>query len=260
MRRSTGKAFTLIELLVVVAIIALLISILLPSLSRARQQAQAVVCMANQRGLMQAVHLYADAYNGDFPTAGFSHSGQADVLTESWVVQLANEYGGRSGEPGRRKAKEIVRCPSDRSPYWTTPLDLGGGEDGDDRFRETSYASNGYTTLDLGGGVTRFGRWERIPKPATTIFWAELVVDPPENYELNAGTDHIHPENWWLDVETHAGRQVEYEQHHGQANYALMDGHVERLKLEQTYNVDVANTRFPDIAFFHNKYDPEVAR
>jgi prepilin-type N-terminal cleavage/methylation domain-containing protein/prepilin-type processing-associated H-X9-DG protein len=62
-----SKAFTLIELLVVVAIIALLISILLPSLSRARELSKRTVCMANQRGIGQAFFVYASDDPGVFP-------------------------------------------------------------------------------------------------------------------------------------------------------------------------------------------------
>jgi prepilin-type N-terminal cleavage/methylation domain-containing protein/prepilin-type processing-associated H-X9-DG protein len=61
------RAFTLIELLVVVAIIALLISILLPSLSRARELSKRTVCMANERGIGQAFYIYAQDDPGTFP-------------------------------------------------------------------------------------------------------------------------------------------------------------------------------------------------
>ena len=72
-RTSRGQAdgqrwaFTLIELLVVVAIIALLISILLPSLAGAREQARSVQCLANLRSIGNGVWQYAQDYEGLLP-------------------------------------------------------------------------------------------------------------------------------------------------------------------------------------------------
>jgi prepilin-type N-terminal cleavage/methylation domain-containing protein/prepilin-type processing-associated H-X9-DG protein len=66
------KGFTLIELLVVVAIIALLISILLPSLSRARELAKRAVCASNLRGIGQGMHIYANDNREWFPTHFFN--------------------------------------------------------------------------------------------------------------------------------------------------------------------------------------------
>src|SRR5688500_20033597 len=70
MNRSTMKTttsrtgFTLVELLGVIGIISVLIGILLPSLSRARQQAQQVQCQSNLKQLYTAVELYSSAYPG----------------------------------------------------------------------------------------------------------------------------------------------------------------------------------------------------
>ncbi len=66
-RFKGALAFTLIELLVVISIIAILVSILLPALAKARELANRAVCMANIRGIIQSMVTYAQSNNGTFP-------------------------------------------------------------------------------------------------------------------------------------------------------------------------------------------------
>jgi prepilin-type N-terminal cleavage/methylation domain-containing protein/prepilin-type processing-associated H-X9-DG protein len=82
-----GRGFTLIELLVVIAIISLLVSILLPSLTQAKQLAIAVKCMGGLRGVLSANVLYAND-NHDMVLPSYWRDGQ---------VHIADEWGPYAG-------------------------------------------------------------------------------------------------------------------------------------------------------------------
>ncbi|MBN1553804.1 MAG: type II secretion system protein [Phycisphaerae bacterium] len=88
-RRGRG-AFTLIELLVVISIISLLVSILLPSIGRAKGLAKSVVCRANLKGMAIALAIYAEEWNELYPVA--SNVGKWGYETSngvySWMEQL----------------------------------------------------------------------------------------------------------------------------------------------------------------------------
>ena len=97
------KAFTLIELLVVVAIIALLISILLPSLSRARELAKRSVCASNLRGIGQAMHIYSNENTEWFPNHYYSATPGSTIPATSGV-----QYVGKMGSTATLSIKQAT--------------------------------------------------------------------------------------------------------------------------------------------------------
>jgi prepilin-type processing-associated H-X9-DG protein/prepilin-type N-terminal cleavage/methylation domain-containing protein len=125
-KQPTGRpaAFTLVELLVVIGIIAVLISILLPALGRAREAAQNVKCMSNLRQLGQAFHLYASSSKGWLPPARVykyynlkKWSSSQGAPNDTWLHCLisagamtakkdASDWGGMI-------RLDVMRCPSD---------------------------------------------------------------------------------------------------------------------------------------------------
>ncbi|MCL4196617.1 MAG: prepilin-type N-terminal cleavage/methylation domain-containing protein [Phycisphaerales bacterium] len=94
--RSRTRAFTLIELLVVISIIALLIGLLLPSLSRARYGAKETKCLSQLRQIGQAQYAYS-TFNRDYFAPGYLTDNRGDLLNRSWYRGLkeftdGNEY------------------------------------------------------------------------------------------------------------------------------------------------------------------------
>ncbi|MHC4064248.1 MAG: type II secretion system protein [Planctomycetota bacterium] len=125
---ATWPGFTLVELLVVVSIIALLISILLPSLRQAREQAKFAVCGSNLRQIGGAVHVYVSAYDGYIPRGPepahpFDFAANILATNQLWIGSGTNggpppahprEYNGLGSLlPTVTPQAKVFFCPAD---------------------------------------------------------------------------------------------------------------------------------------------------
>ncbi|CAN5448989.1 hypothetical protein BH09PLA1_BH09PLA1_20780 [soil metagenome] len=121
MHRQKKNAFTLVELLVVIGIIAVLIGVLLPALSKARESAQRTACMSNIRQLTTAWIMYANEWKGNLAFAETGDGGDPNNIDhrDGWVVDKPGDPATNtraSVEKGLlwkyAPAAETYRCPS----------------------------------------------------------------------------------------------------------------------------------------------------
>jgi prepilin-type N-terminal cleavage/methylation domain-containing protein len=127
MKKKNG--FTLVELLVVIGIIALLISILLPSLNTARERASRIKCLAQLRQLGQLVFIYAANNKGHIPIGAMAlnaNGGQTANLNEEYVTdEMYTSMGfpemqDASGNWNNVPLAKVWICPSNPEPIWWT--------------------------------------------------------------------------------------------------------------------------------------------
>jgi prepilin-type N-terminal cleavage/methylation domain-containing protein/prepilin-type processing-associated H-X9-DG protein len=111
-RRASGgfspRGFTLVELLVVIGIVVLLVSILLPAVSAARERSRRTACLSNLRQIGMAFIMYAGESRGRYPNANPPLTAKSYVPTNQLLTYVANRY--LSGTPA------VFHCPSDRDP------------------------------------------------------------------------------------------------------------------------------------------------
>jgi prepilin-type N-terminal cleavage/methylation domain-containing protein len=176
-RRRTARGFTFVELLIVIGIIAVLIGILLPTLARARAQANRAACLSNIRQLGTGILMYCNESDGYFPTCAAADDGVAFMpYPEDWVHWQQNRDINDSAIAkfvGRGETlKHLLRCPSD-SFEGRKPAPAAVPGQGPYRY---SYNLNNSVGLNTRGawGRTKINQWR---SPSRKILLTEVAED-----------------------------------------------------------------------------------
>ena len=211
--RRTRSAFTLVELLVVIGIISVLIAILLPALSAARESAKAVKCVSNLRQLAVAAQMYCNTFHGSYPIAYYD----AGTTSYSWDFTTDRGSSGVSILPGLlwlgKADARIQQCPS---------------FEGSSNSTADPYTGYNYNTSYIG-----HGQFEVIAPPIK-----QIQVRRPSSCALFGDGQYAAGANKYMRspfpapgdinlVGRHAGTQGF--RHRGRTNVVYCDGHAQTV-------------------------------
>lgn len=252
MKTIKRRAFTLMELLVVISIIALLMSIMMPALGKAKELARKVLCAANAKQLAMSFNLYSMSYDGYLvPDRGLRPSGYLPGAegAQPWDSKMAALWDSKKDDA----YKKYLICPSDKKkrlpdpnpiydPYRKSPDDFAIRSYGPNyslynNLWPSSINSGSYLWAASGNQTMIPAKSSNVFRPGETILIGENHVGAGQSYP-NSPYGNQQGNNWhevFTKPSVHTatrGNNIPYclesdtTLHKDGGNYAFVDGSV----------------------------------
>ena len=236
-RSSRRRAFTLVELLVVIGIIAVLISVLMPVLGRARRAAQEVACMSNLRQLGTAMQTYCDAHKGNTMPIVFT---PGEYWHHKLAVQLGDKQYPTDANNEDRLMSRLMRCPT----LDANPIANGFGTASQRWSYGDGNGSYGINLWLLPSGIysAQFPPSKAFAKLSSVRQSSEVPVIAdsiwvgswPDNQDL------VFPDTktgWGQHANGYFMGRFCIDRHRHAINVAFVDGHVSRVELQDLWKL-----------------------
>ena len=250
MERKCKSGFTLIELLVVIAVIALLLSILTPSLSAIKKKAAGAVCMTRQRSLILAGTLYSEDHddwiissctNSSFEGSWVWGPDQYGVGRDEWTIEVRKQ-GFRDGAmwpyiesaefyhcPGDDRIKQPLGSPAFAYRSYSMPSGLNSWYAHDPLFWDVAPSAGGSDHYC-------YTKMTKIKNPSRAMFFIEEA-------EKQQGFNHI---SWAMYVTVPMLWDPLAVYHSDSSTFGFADGHssIHKWRTEEMKEMFAAGTKF----------------